>query len=110
MSEALAQRLQTTQFLRATGLLDAYEAVIESLVSNGWPSERSLYDHASDELLRWHAEHKDEYDVHRIMNPGSTAHVMPLQLMPSRERNSGESVEDAAAACLAAAGRYPEID
>jgi len=45
--------------LQATGLLDAYEAVMESLIIKGWPSEKILYDHASDELLRWHANHQD---------------------------------------------------
>ena len=31
------------------------------MVCNGWPSDKSLYDYAAYELLKWAADHKDEY-------------------------------------------------
>ena len=48
-------KLQATQFLRGTGLLDAYEGVIEKLVTTGWPSDKTVFEHAAYELLRWHS-------------------------------------------------------
>ena len=41
------ERLSATQFLKSTGVLDAYEYVIESLVANGVPEDTTLYDHAA---------------------------------------------------------------
>ena len=66
-------KLQATQFLRATGILDAYENVVEELVTKGWPSDKTIFDHAAHELLKWHTEHKEEY-AHNSMgnvNPGA---------------------------------------
>ena len=65
-------KLQSTQFLRATGILDAYESVVEQLVTNGWPSDKTIFDHAAYELLKWHSEHKEEYAADRVgnVNPG----------------------------------------
>jgi hypothetical protein len=31
------------------------------MVTNGWPSDKSIFDYAAYELLKWGAEHKDEY-------------------------------------------------
>ena len=57
----LRLKLQATQFLKGTGLLDGYESVIEKLITQGWPSNKNIFDHAAYELLKWHSEHKDEY-------------------------------------------------
>lgn len=42
-------------------MLDAYEHVISTMILNGWPSDKSIFDHAAYELLKWSTEHKDEY-------------------------------------------------
>ena len=68
-----ALKLQATQFLRGTGLLDAYEDVISKLVTQGWPSDDNVFGHAAHELLRWHSQHKDEYANNMMVNPGSAA-------------------------------------
>ena len=68
-----ALKLQATQFLRGTGLLDAYEGVISKLVTQGWPSDDNVFGHAAHELLRWHSQHKDEYANNMMVNPGSAA-------------------------------------
>jgi len=31
------------------------------MILNGWPSEKSVFEHAAYELLKWASEHKDEY-------------------------------------------------
>lgn len=31
------------------------------MILNGWPSDKSVFDHAAYELLKWSSEHKDEY-------------------------------------------------
>jgi hypothetical protein len=31
------------------------------MIMNGWPSDKSIFEHAAYELLKWAAEHKDEY-------------------------------------------------
>ena len=85
-------KLQSTQFLKATGLLDAFEHVIENMVTNGWPGDTTIYDHASYELLKWHAEHKDEYLGNHV-NPGTKGQVMPLEL--AIMKYSEENVYDA---------------
>ena len=28
---------------------------------NGWPSDKSVFEHAAYELLKWASDHKDEY-------------------------------------------------
>lgn len=53
--------MQGTKFLKSTGILDAYEHVINTLVTNGWPSDKTVFDYAAYELLKWASEHKDEY-------------------------------------------------
>ena len=45
-----------TNFLRSTGLLDAYEHVVASMVEEGWPAEKSIFDHAAYLLLKWQGE------------------------------------------------------
>ena len=53
--------------------MDAYEAVIEKLVTSGWPSDKTIFDHAAYELLKWHTEHREEYANNALMNPGRAA-------------------------------------
>jgi hypothetical protein len=31
------------------------------MILNGWPSDKSIFDHAAYELLKWASEHKDEF-------------------------------------------------
>ena len=76
----LMNKLQATQFLKATGLLDGFEAVIETMVTNGWPGDTTIYDHAAYELLKWHSQHKEEYAGQKLVNPGTKSQVMPLEL------------------------------
>lgn len=59
-------------------MLDGYEAVLETLVIEGWPSEKSVYDHAAYLLLRWHSQHKEEFTIHKMDNPGTTGQPMPI--------------------------------
>jgi len=66
-----ALKLQATQFLRGTGLLDAYEGVVGKLVTQGWPSDKNVFDHAAYELLRWHSEHREEFANNILKNPGA---------------------------------------
>ena len=31
------------------------------MILNGWPSDKSVFEQAAYELLKWASEHKDEY-------------------------------------------------
>jgi len=53
--------LQGTKFLKTTGILDAYEHVIGSMIANGWPSDKTIFEHAAYEVLKWAADNKDNY-------------------------------------------------
>lgn len=53
--------MKGTKLLKSTGLLDAYEHVINTMVLNGWPKEKSIYENAAYELLKWASENKDHY-------------------------------------------------
>lgn len=55
------QQLKSTKFLKSVGILDAYEHVINTMVSNGWPSDKSIFEHAAYEVLKWASENKDSY-------------------------------------------------
>jgi len=72
-------KLQSTQFLRGTGLLDAYEDVIDRLVSTGWPSDKTVFEHAAYELLKWHSNHREEYANNAISNPGTAGLQTPAR-------------------------------
>ena len=52
-----------TNFLRSTGLLDAYEEVVASMISEGWPSETNIFDHAAYLLLKWQSENQDAITI-----------------------------------------------
>jgi hypothetical protein len=59
--------MMTTNFLKATGLLDAYESVVQTMVEDGWPSDESLFDHAAYLILKYQTEHKDELEISGAM-------------------------------------------
>jgi hypothetical protein len=61
MSDIATTQLQGTKLFKTTVILDAYEHVINTMVINGWPSEKSIFEHAAYEVLKWAAEHKDNY-------------------------------------------------
>lgn len=31
------------------------------MILSGWPNDKSVFEHAAYELLKWASEHKDEY-------------------------------------------------
>lgn len=71
MAQELKLKLQATQFLKSTGVLDAYESVIDTMVSTGWPSNSTIYEHAAYELLRWHAVNREQIQtLQKVPNPG----------------------------------------
>jgi hypothetical protein len=71
MSEEMKMKLKSTQFLKSTGILDAYESVIDTMVSTGWPDNSTIYEHAAYELLRWHALNRDHIQsMKKLPNPG----------------------------------------
>ena len=65
-------------------------------MTNGWPSDKSIFDHAAYEILKFHADHKDEY-TNKITNPG-------LNGLTKADQNAGSGVspEDGA--------KYPELE
>ena len=74
MTDEMKLKLQATQFLKSTGVLDAYESVIEEMVTHGWPGNTTIYEHAAYELLRWHSQHKESLKtIVKIANPGTKA-------------------------------------
>ena len=90
------QKLLATHFLKATGLLDAYESVIDSMITNGWPETSTIYDHAAYELLRWYALNREDYQ--RIVapkNPGPQIKPTPSVHHLRPEAHSNNRVIDA---------------
>jgi len=65
---------------------------------NGWPSDKPLYDHVSYEILKFHAEHKDEYTTKRLTNPGPSVTPREGNMMSSRITLGGVP------------SKYPEMD
>lgn len=53
----------TTNYLKSTGLLDAYESVVQTMVEEGWPSDQTIFDHAAYLLIRYQTDHKDELAI-----------------------------------------------
>ena len=49
-----------TNFLRSTGILDAYEEVVSQMLEDGWPTEQSIFEHAAYLLLKWQTENTDK--------------------------------------------------
>ncbi len=41
--------------------MDAYEHVINSMISNGWPADKSIFEHAAYEILNWSSDNRDNY-------------------------------------------------
>jgi hypothetical protein len=31
------------------------------MIANGWPSDKSIFEHAAYEILKWAADNKDKY-------------------------------------------------
>ena len=56
-------KMLNTNFLRSTGLLDGYESVVSQMVEDGWPSEKSVFEHAAYLLLKWQGENQDKITV-----------------------------------------------
>jgi len=52
--------MMTTNYLKATGLLDAYEDVVSKMIEDGWPSDKSIFDHAAYLLLKYKVDHEEE--------------------------------------------------
>ena len=44
---------QPSNFLRATGILDAYEDCISSMIVDAWPADESIFDHAAYLILKY---------------------------------------------------------
>lgn len=65
----------STQFLKSTGLLDAYETVIEQLITQD-PQDskkKSVHERAADLLLAFQKENKDYLDdMEKLANPGNS--------------------------------------
>lgn len=93
--------------MKATGILDGYEHCIEQLISNGWPSDKNIFEHAAYELLRWHSDHKDEYANINVTNPGAAALVTDRKnersLSPGRRNLETYDVSQEAL-------KYPEVN
>ena len=51
-----ASKMESTNFLKSTGLLDGYESVVSTMVEEGWPAEQSIFEHAAYLLLKWQTE------------------------------------------------------
>ena len=60
--------------------------MIDKLITQGWPADKNIFDHASYELLKWNADHKEEYMNANIVNPGT----MGLVSSGFKARNFGE--------------------
>lgn len=48
-----SSKMMTTNFLKATGILDAYETVVSTMVAEGWPADQSIFEHAAYLLLKY---------------------------------------------------------
>lgn len=42
-----------------TGILDAYENVIENLIGEAWPVDKSVHEHAAYLLLKWQSDNNE---------------------------------------------------
>jgi hypothetical protein len=45
--------MAATNYLRSTGILDAFESCVSQMVGEGWPPETSIFDHAAYLILKW---------------------------------------------------------
>ena len=55
--------MESTNFLRSTGLLDGYESIVSQMVEEGWPAEQSIFEHAAYLLLKWQTENQDQITI-----------------------------------------------
>ena len=56
---AVPPSLEGTHRLKSSGILDAYETVLRELILNGWPGDKSIFDHAAYQVLKFENEHKE---------------------------------------------------
>lgn len=50
-----------SQKLRSSGILEAYEKLLTNIYQNGWPGDKSIYNHAAEEILRYGSKHQQEF-------------------------------------------------
>ena len=50
-----------TQYLRSSGILEAYEKLLTSLYTNGWPGNKSIYEHSAEEILGYGLKYQQEF-------------------------------------------------
>ena len=50
-----------SQQLRSTGILDAYEKLLTNIYQNGWPGDKSIFNYAAEEILRYGSKHQQEF-------------------------------------------------
>ena len=43
------------------GILSAYEKVLTSLYSNGWPADKKIFEFTADEILRHGSQFKQDF-------------------------------------------------
>lgn len=53
--------LKMSQYLRSWGILEAYEKLLTSLYTNGWPGDRSIYSYSAEEILRYGSKFQQEF-------------------------------------------------
>ena len=83
-------KLQATQYLKGTGLLEGYESVIEKLIVQGWPSDKNIFDHAAYELLKWNSDNKARFENQGLVNPGAAG----LQAVDGAPTNFEEDLKE----------------
>lgn len=59
MSREISE-LGNSNFLKATGLLEAYEHCLTSMINEGWPSDTTIFEHAAYLILEYQTDHKAE--------------------------------------------------
>ena len=53
--------MRGSQYLKQTGILDCYEKLLTQLYSKGWPEEKSIFNHAADEILRYGSKFQSDF-------------------------------------------------
>lgn len=59
VEEKIGEQFLGTDYLKMTGILDAYEHVIENLVTEAWPADKPVHDHAAYLLLKWQSDNNE---------------------------------------------------
>jgi len=100
--------------------------VVEKLITQGWPSEKTVFEHAAYELLKWHSNHRDDYvNSYSLVNPGAAglnSSIRQREQSPHDYNAVNESYIDrdqlrqvspskrAANVLKQTASKYPELD